>query len=103
MTVPCLADFLLSAKIPCRDCGAPIAFATTTSSKQIPMDLFPSERGNVVLRLQLDASRPEGARLLARVFGKVDAYEARHAGALLYLSHFVTCPAAQARRKEHGK
>jgi len=100
MTIPCLADYLSTQFVGCRDCNATIVFATTTSSKKIPMDPLSSDRGNVALRLQLDASVPFGARLLARVFGKVDAYEARHAGATLYLSHFVTCPAAQARRKE---
>lgn len=69
---------------PCKLCGAPIVFATTTSGKKIPLDPQASrERGNVAVDLSTGR---------AHVFGKADAGWARTAGATLHLAHFATCP-----------
>ena len=86
----CLADF--AEVVPCQACQVRIVFAVTRSDKRIPMDVYPSSVGNV-------AVRHEGGHLVAHVFGKVDAFEAREAGAKLYLSHFATCPDSKRFRK----
>lgn len=67
------------------ECSAPIVWARTADGKAIPLDVEPTDEGN-----------------LALVGGKAMAYELEHAAEKLprYRSHFATCPAAPEFRKE---
>jgi len=99
MKTPCLADFGMDGVTlaRCTACGASLVFAVLASGKRIPMDPEPSDRGNVACRIV------EGRGLVAHVFGKADATEARAAGAVLYLSHFATCPDVARFRNRKAK
>lgn len=72
-------------------CGALIIWTTNVvTGKRMPVDAEPTEKGNVVLVTGNDG--PE-ARVLTR-----DELVRRPTTRGLYLSHFATCPNAQAFR-----
>lgn len=73
----------------CRSCGAPVRWARTLTGKAIPLDTEPDPAGNIALDDTGDPNAPQ-----ARVLAGVDLFDARSAGATLWLSHFVTCPEA---------
>ena len=73
----------------CTACAAPIRWARSIHSRPVPLNARPdSLRGNV----RLDGD-------LAFVLAGEELDAARRAGTPLYLSHFVSCPAADAFRK----
>lgn len=71
----------------CRTCNRPIRWAKTESGHNIPIDIEPREGGNVEL-LEL------GPQLVARI-GKP--------GSGRWVSHFTSCPQADAHRKERRR
>lgn len=80
----------------CRSCLATIFFAKAIPTdknpnpKPNPIDEMPDrEKGNLLVSID---------RLNYKVITGVDLLEMRARGADLFLSHFVTCPAAQAMR-----
>lgn len=75
----------------CRSCGAPIRWAFTAAGKRIPLDPEPYEAGNVWV------DHYESGMPVVNV--AADRRGVPSAEALVYVSHFVTCPnAAQHRR-----
>lgn len=74
----------------CRDCGSPIVWAVTTANqRRMPVDITPIVGGNIVI-----TSGPE-----ARVLTKQETADRQARGDKLFVSHFTTCPNAEARRK----
>jgi hypothetical protein len=78
----------------CRSCGAPIRWAKTLNGKAIPLDAQPTSAGNIVLHDTGDPNAPK-----ARVLAGADLFDARTAGAELWLSHYATCPDGQKWRR----
>ena len=78
----------------CRSCGAEITWAIMPTGKRAPFDAKPSDSGTHLLE---HAAHPPDAAITARRL---------HPGeeALLYVSHFATCPqAAKWRKKDEAK
>lgn len=82
----------------CKSCGARIAWVRTVEGRNMPMDVGPSEHGNlrVVGRM--------GAHPVVAAYA--DAAAAAHAATMQglpdeprWLSHFATCPNAAQHRK----
>jgi hypothetical protein len=72
----------------CRSCGRPIRWAKTSSGHNIPVDIERREgAGNIQLVDQ--------GSYLAAIVGR--------AGSGPWVSHFVTCPQADAHRKERRR
>lgn len=76
----------------CRSCGRRIVWAETTIGKRMPVDVEPSDNGNVELI-------EDGGGTIALVLRNDEIGSARNRGALLYLSHFATCPNAKRHRR----
>lgn len=76
----------------CKSCKAPILWTTTVNGKAMPVDVEPSERGNIHL-----ASTIEGVG--ATVLDKKRLEAARASGEVLYLSHHVSCRHGRAWRR----
>lgn len=79
----------------CRSCHASVLWAVTEAGKRIPLDPTPITGGNVILTGEQD---PETGSPIVRVVGSTmelgeDPARAR------YVSHFVTCPNADAHRR----
>lgn len=73
----------------CRTCRAPIMWAVSAKTgSRMPLDRDPVDNGNVVL----DGNR-------ASYLSKADAAAPNLLGEARYVSHFATCPQAQAHRK----
>jgi hypothetical protein len=66
----------------CKSCGARIIFVKTTTGSSMPLNAGMADNGNVVI---------EGDPPIARVVA---------AGAGMFISHFATCPGADAHRKK---
>lgn len=84
----------------CRSCAAPIRWAVAASSgRTMPLDAAPTLDGNI--ELVDHGPRWEGGEMERRavVFAGLELHAARERGAVLYLSHFVTCP----NRDEHRR
>lgn len=80
----------------CRSCRAIITWALTENDKKIPVDAAPTADGNITLTRE-DGLDDHGKPILrARVFPHVDAAPE---GAVLYKSHFATCPNASGHRR----
>lgn len=75
----------------CRSCKAAVVWAATEADKAMPVDAEPREDGNIVLDFIDEQARPR-ARYL------VDGQLSLDVGAARYVSHFVTCPDAEAWR-----
>jgi hypothetical protein len=73
----------------CRSCNQEIRWAQTTKGKAIPLDVEPREDGNLVLERDAEGND------IARGFSPLI-----HTGKPRYVSHFATCPQANAWRKE---
>lgn len=78
---------------PCRSCGAPVTWATTTTGKRMPVDSAPHPDGNVLLR-----PRSRGEGLEAVVLGPLERL-AQGRVHQLHHSHFATCPNATDHRR----
>lgn len=76
-------------------CGARFQWAETEKRRAIPIDLEPSETGNV----RLTARNHLPGSPLAEVLTGVELAAARRAGEPLYLAHFATCPGRAHHRK----
>jgi hypothetical protein len=76
----------------CRSCGAQILWAFTPKGKTIPVEVVPSPKGN--LRLFRDYNG-QGDNRVEYVSGS----ELNREAGVLYVSHFVTCPNAEAWRR----
>lgn len=70
----------------CRSCGAPIAWATTTNGKPMPLDPDPVPNGNVVIGI-------DGVAMVFARTGQVPK------GFDRFRSHFATCPEAAKFRR----
>lgn len=85
----------------CRSCRARIRWvhiAGSITNKTMPLDAEPHPHGNIVIRTE----GPNAGR--AEVLGKATSVEASRSGAVLYQSHFATCPNADDHRKgAHAK
>jgi hypothetical protein len=80
----------------CRSCGAPLTWAITENDKKIPVDSDPSPDGNITLTRE-DGLDDRGKPILrARVFPHSGATPE---GAVLFKSHFATCPDASGHRR----
>lgn len=90
----------------CRSCGAPIRWAVSEASgKRIPLDLEPSDTGNIVetgrthptgvpmIRYLKKSQQPMMANLLALAVAGPELPAPR------YVTHFATCPNAEKHRK----
>lgn len=73
----------------CRSCGAPVLWARTRAGKAMPLDAAPTADGNVALL------GTNGCEVLAGQ--SLAAARAEHRE--LYLTHYATCPQADAWRK----
>lgn len=62
-------------KAHCRWCGTPMKWATTEKGRQIPLDIHPSDVGNIEL-----------VNGLAKVVGQSD-----NPADIRHISHFATC------------
>lgn len=71
----------------CRSCDAEIIWAVTDSGKNMPLDVGPAERPSGLFTLDTTCEPPHATSA---------------AGQPVYLSHFVTCPNADAHRKSAG-
>lgn len=69
----------------CDSCGAPIRWVVTEGGKNMPIDAEPSEKGNLLL--------------IDRYVRFVKLAEREDRDVPLYLSHFATCPFADAHRR----
>ena len=77
----------------CKACGAPIVWVTTAAGRAMPVQRSTSDDGTIVLR---------GG--LAYVVGVVEAEALRADDVPLFVSHFVSCPAAdQLRRRRPSR
>ena len=77
----------------CRSCDAPILFAFSWSTgRRMPVDVEPSPLGNIALDMT-------GTVAAADVLTGDTLTRARDGDRKLYLSHFVSCPDADAHRK----
>lgn len=65
----------------CKSCGAAIVWVRTESGRVMPVDLHPTNRGNVVIR------------------NGVAYVGAQQDDAPRYTSHFATCPDAEGWRR----
>lgn len=79
--------------IVCRSCGARIQFAETEKGRRMPVDARPNEKGNLHLIVRSEKLP------IAVVLNKEAAETYKQEMKPLYVSHFVTCPAAAAHRK----
>lgn len=70
----------------CRSCGAPVIWARTPAGKRIPLDLTPTDDGNVLLD-------DHGT---ATVMGGLAVWPP---GAYRWTSHFASCPQAADHRR----
>lgn len=71
----------------CRLCDAPILWVTTQTGKKMPVDSVPVQNGTLVLTGGGD-----------KLFSHHATPEERDKGVPLYLSHFASCPNADAFR-----
>lgn len=74
----------------CRSCRAPVTWAITDLGNRIPLDLTPVADGNIVVI---------GHQAGTTVVRVVTIDEPAPAGAPRYVSHFATCPNADAHRR----
>ncbi|MEZ5152095.1 hypothetical protein [Rhodococcus zopfii] len=82
-----VATAMRAATEKCRSCRHQIVWAQTVNGKAMPLDVEPSERGNVAVDLVFGV-------LHAGVVSGPDRDSLRAAKRPLYLSHFTTCPHA---------
>lgn len=76
----------------CRSCSLPIRWVLTMEGKRMPLDPEPYEAGNVWI------DHYEGGMPVVGVAR--DRAQVPPAEALVYVSHFVTCPHADEWRKK---
>lgn len=74
----------------CRSCGAPVLWVRTERGKLMPLDVFPSDAGNVSID-----TPDQRATVLTGLFLE----NARRGHATLYKSHFASCPKADEHRQ----
>ena len=75
----------------CRSCGAPIRWVRTTYGRLVPIDPDPVSNGNIVIQ------PISGTADYVRKGAYIDQTWDR------YVSHFVTCPDADAWRKPRAR
>lgn len=76
----------------CKSCDAPIRWAKSkTTGRPMPLDVEPSEEGNLVIVR-------EGAHGITEEVARAATDEDRKLLRPMYLSHFVTCPQAASWR-----
>jgi hypothetical protein len=81
----------------CRSCGAEVTWTVTTTGARMPVDTAPVDGGNVLL------SPPpiRGGAPVATVVGKRVQPSIFGDDGPRYVSHFMTCPHADAHRRSH--
>lgn len=75
-------------KSKCRSCREPIYWVATDSGKRMPIDVEPTETGNLLLAV---AESPPRVSVVSQ--------SGRLAGSLFYVSHFSTCRFARQHRR----
>lgn len=75
----------------CSSCKAPIRWTVTEHGKAMPVDFAPVRGGNIVLR---DEGNRTVAVYTAPLFETAEQKARPH-----YVSHFATCPQANAHRR----
>lgn len=81
---------------PCKSCGTPMRWATTTKGKRIPLDDAPSSEGAIALAV---VQADHGLVEVAVTLHDQALEDARKNGVVLRVPHFQTCPNADAHRK----
>lgn len=79
----------------CGSCGAEVVWAVTPAGRRMPVDAEPVDGGNVILHPGI----ARGDAPTATVVGKAVAPALFGDDAPRYVSHFVTCPNADAHRR----
>lgn len=79
----------------CRSCQVTIFWAITDKRKRMPIDLEPDPSGNLVIEEIAGIVYCHVTKQTQAMLGEENAPE-------LYLSHFATCPVANANRR-HNK
>lgn len=82
----------LTANARCRSCRAPIAWRRTVGKQRMPLDLAPTDAGNIALAYG-------GTVAVTLTAAEVDAADT---SVPRYVSHFATCPDADAWRSKGG-
>lgn len=82
----------------CSTCGAPVIWATTPRGRAMPLDPSPVVDGNVRLE-----TRAEAPTVVAVVLAGDKLQTARTSGERLLIAHFVTCPSANAHRRQRPR
>lgn len=79
----------------CRSCNAPVRWAITERGRRMPLDVEPSDEGNILLQDR------EGREPLAVVLtkGQIAAFDGSLQRHRLHRSHFATCPHGKHWRK----
>lgn len=93
--VPLGFEGRLSEPRPCKRCGAPIRYLRTKNGKSAPVDAKP-----VTLR---EADVAEGLSQGRRLLDREGSNRLHEAGETGFVSHFATCPHADAFRKASGR
>lgn len=79
----------------CGKCPARIFFAETRNGRRNPIDADPAPRGNIKITERGDAMP------YAETLSPIEALAVQSTpGAVLYMSHFVTCPKADTFRRK---
>jgi hypothetical protein len=92
---PAPAEAQLAPNRRCRYCRKPIVFVETTEHRWMPLDPEPNrELGNVVIETATLDGQPVKGVQRARVLSKTEDRPA-----IVYVSHFATCPSLPRRRK----
>lgn len=84
-----MSDGWLHKDAACNGCGAPIAWRTTPKGKAMPVEIAPSERGNVIVSGDVATVLTRGQIAGARAHGQP-----------LYVSHFTSCSKADDYRRK---
>jgi len=77
----------------CRSCGAEVIWTKTEAGKNMPVDVDPNEKGNIVML------PPKGNGPPRAVYVDLMNHE-EYRDEPKYLSHFATCPDATGWRKK---
>lgn len=81
----------------CTACGKPMIGALTATEKVAPVEVDPSDVGNVLLQRHADGV------FVAITFGNETAEALRQRGVELRLNHFATCPERERFSKDNER
>ena len=93
-TLPSTWPWRMAALIYCESCHAAIIWTITPAGKPMPVDEYPTEKGNVLVLKPTALDEP-----LAVVLSGAALEAARRKTPYLRASHFYTCPNAAEHRR----